>query len=281
MAILDKATPQDLKRLLQLFPIARLREAWPEIKGTKEELCHLVASSLKPTDIAQFVDDSLSLCKQHVFVFTRDDGRLALPASITDGEKVREVADDHALYITRSVNQVVLKDPLEETTLEFLWPVRIEIRGPYLIVRFVVLEKNLGSYFERSYYIGNRGIDEGDVLEPLVESLTLVSADLHKGVKQLWADGFMDSCRTRYKTPVSLASEIMDEERGIRENKPELYELLSESQLYNTLFFILEGQGRSVEVMSVDPSRGFIAFLRYTDDLGDTDRVIQKILDSN
>jgi len=43
-------------------------------------------------------------------------------------------------------------------------------------------------------------------------------SDLHKGVKSLWEDEFMDSPRIKFKKPMSVASEAMDEELGIRQN---------------------------------------------------------------
>ncbi len=30
---------QNIKRLLELFPVASLRSQWPNITGTKEEIC--------------------------------------------------------------------------------------------------------------------------------------------------------------------------------------------------------------------------------------------------
>jgi hypothetical protein len=38
VATIETATVQDLKRLLELFPIVTLRSEWPAYKGTKEEI---------------------------------------------------------------------------------------------------------------------------------------------------------------------------------------------------------------------------------------------------
>lgn len=43
MGVLESASVQDRKRLLELFPIGNLRGAWPSMKGTKEEVCFAVA----------------------------------------------------------------------------------------------------------------------------------------------------------------------------------------------------------------------------------------------
>jgi hypothetical protein len=281
MSILESSTVQDRKRLLELFPIINLRQAWSSLKGTKEELCYSVAEQQPVQELIQFLDEHLSCCKQHVYVCSRPGSFTALPVSIEGGEKVFDLDGDHALYIIRSRYSIILRDPLEDATLEFLWPVRLEITKEQVIVRFVVLEKNISSYFERPYYISDRSVDEKSVLKSLTEKFSLQPIDLHKGIKKLWVDGFMDSTRTEYKKPISTAKEAMDEERGIREHNPELYEVLLESPLFNTLFALSETLDRSVSVFSVDPSRGYIAFPRYSETSGDTDFVVREILKHN
>jgi hypothetical protein len=280
-AILDTASVQNVKRLLELFPLARLRQVWPAIKASKEELCHEVAETVERRKIIAFVNRHISCCKQHVYVFTIDiGGEFVFPSLI--GETAQQVATaDRSLYMTRSINRVVLGNPVEEITLEFLWPIRVELVQGYVLVRFVVVEKNIGSYVERPYYISDRGADENDIVKALAQSLNLIPADLHKGVKRLWADGVVDSHRTKYKKSKSLESEAMDEALGIREHNPDLCEVLSESPLYNTLFTIRNDPEVTVEVFSVDPRRGTLAFPRYTETVGDTDRVIRKILANN
>lgn len=280
MPILADASVQDIKRLLELFPIADLRQVW-DLPGSKGELCQAVADQRNNEAIKNFVDGHISCCKQHVYVFTPPDGTApALPDTIEGGERVHEAAGDHALYLVRSITTIVLKNPLLETTLEFLWPIRVQIADAHLIVRFVVLEKDLGAYFEGSYYVGDRGLDEKDIIASMVRGHDLAAADLHQGVKALWANGFMDSSRTKYKKPISLASEAMDEERGIREYNPELYAVLTESPLYNTLFVINPDRALTVSTFSVDPTRGTLAFFRYAR-AGDTDIVIREILRHN
>ena len=142
------------------------------------------------------------------------------PTTLQGGGQVLSVEGQRALYVVRSTYSVVLRDPLEEATLDFLWPVRIEVIAGHLLVRFIVLEKNLGSYFERPYYVGDRSAEEKSVLQDVFSQIgELPAADLHAGVKALWAEGFMDSIRTQYKKPISTASETMDEERGIKDRQ--------------------------------------------------------------
>jgi hypothetical protein len=285
MAVLKSASIEDLKRLLGLFPIAKLRENWSGIKGRKQELSHAVAKQAHRDELTRFVDENFSCCKQHVYVFSHPKQLKQLPEiAISDAERVLDVKGKHALYLIKMRYGVVLKDPIEEASLEFLWPFRLDLIRGHLAVRFVVLEKNIATYFGgRSSYISSRSVEEKSVLQEVAASFNgeLERADLHEGVKKLWEGGFMDATRTRYKKPISTASEAMDEEIGIKENNPELYKILMKSVLFSTLFQIPPEKGCSVSAFSVDPSNGAFVFPRYSDNMGDTDRVVDEILRNN
>ena len=279
MPILQNASIQDKKRLLELFSIASIKESWPEIKGTKEEICFAVAGQAQPEGIITFMNVHMGRCKQHVYIFNRTPDT-TLPDAIVGGERVHTVGNDAALYVIRTSYSVVLKDPLEETELDFLWPIRIKLTATHLMVSFIAMEKNVSSYFDRQCYVVKKSIEEKTVLEDLhVENLT--PTDLHRGIKALWNDGFMDSPRAKFKKPKSLAMEAMDEERGIRENDPELYELLQDSVLLNTLFIITEGQECDVTAFLADCAHGYLAFPRYSEGERNTDFVVDEILRRN
>lgn len=279
MAILEKASVDDRKRLLELFPLATLRESWNH-KGRKEEICYAAAADTSPEQmvkIAKFVEDHMGCCKQHIYVYT-NDGSAALPDEITDGEKVLEVDGKRALYLARVSYAVVLRNPLEETTLEFLWPVRVSITPEYLVIRFVVLEKNTSSYFDRPAYVARKSVNEKNIIASFLSPGTN-PADINKGIKKLWADGYIESTRSDYKKPYSTSSERMDEERGIKEHYPEIYAIMQEAPLYLTLFEFSDDRN-SVESFSTDPSNGIIGFTSYSAH-GDTDVILEKILSNN
>lgn len=282
MSILDDATTQDRKRLLDLFPVAVFRDTRPDLKGTKEEVCYALAAEWTPAQLAAFVSQNIARCKQHVYVFNQAAGQAAdLPRIIDGGERAYQAEPgEGAIYIVLTTYNVVLKDPLEETELSFLWPILVQTRPGHRLVRFVPLEKDVSSYFERQCYVVRKTVQEGDVLA----SLGLTGAeptDLHKGVKTLWDQGFMDSPRTKFKKPMSMASEAMDEARGIREHNPDLYETLLDSVLLNTFFLVNEGQNCGVSAFSVDCTRGLLAFPRYSGAERGTDFVIDEILRRN
>jgi hypothetical protein len=268
--------------LLELFPIANLRSAWPDEKGTKEEVGFAVAEQRNYEQIIRFVDENFSCCKQHVYIYSANVALTQLPAVLQDGERVFAVEGSYSLYVVRSRYKVVLRDPLEDTNLDFLWPIRIETTAnKHVVVRFVVLEKNLSSYFERPYLIAGRSVDENAILRDIKSAFQIQPTDIHKGVKALWDDGFMDSSRAKYKKPISMASEAMDEAKGIKEHNPELYEILLESVLLDTLFTIPPDKNCSVTAVLIDPSNGYVAFPRYSEKKGDTDFVIGEILTRN
>ena len=147
MPILENASIQDRKRLLELFPSASIKESWPEIKGTKEEVCFAVAQEASPAEAITFITANLGRCKQHVYIFDRP-AQSALPEAIAGGEKIHtNAAHDQALYLVRTKYTVVLKDPLEEVELDFLWPFQIQLKTDHLVVRFVSLEKDVNHTF--------------------------------------------------------------------------------------------------------------------------------------
>ena len=285
MAILKSASIEVLKRLLELFPAAKLRENWSEIKGKKEVLSDAVAKQCHRDELVKFVDDNLSCCKQHVYIFSRAKPLKELPEmKIGDAERVLGVGGKPALYLISMKYKVILSQPLEETSLEFLWPFRLDIMRGCLIVRFVVLENNISSHFHgRPSYIAGRNVEEQSILQQVTNSFVgnLNPVDLHKGIKKLWKNGFVDATRTRYKKPTSTAAEAMDKQKGIKKNDPELYKTVLKSPLFKTLFQIQSEKGSTVSVFWADPSAGSLSFPRYSKRRGDTDYVIDEILRNN
>jgi hypothetical protein len=281
MGTFATASVQDLKRLLELFPIANLRQAWPDTKGTKEEICFAAAESKDYSKIAGFIDEHFSCCKQHVYVFMKPAGEEQLPPMLLDEPPVVEITGVRSVYVLRARYSVVLRSPLEETFIDFLWPIRLEITEDrnHAVLRFVVLEKAVTQYFDRPCYVPDRSIDEKAIIKD-VELWAPERVDIHKGIKDLWENGFMDSSSATLKKALSMASEKMDEELGIREHNPELYEQIQDNTLLNALFAITDEEKCGVSVFSVQPSNGYLAFLRYSEK-GGPDFVISEILRKN
>jgi hypothetical protein len=276
----DSASVQDHKRLLELFPIANLRRFWPNLKGTKEEVCQAAAETKNLDLIGRFIDENFSDCKQHVYMFQKPDGFGQVPAQLGGEPAARIVPEFRSLFVLRSTYNVVLRQPLEETSIDFLWPIRLELSpdGPYIVLRFVVLEETVSAYFDRPCYVPDRSVEEKNVVRE-VEGWGNPRVDLHKGIKELWKNEFMDSPSAKQKKSLSMAQEVMDEELGIREHTPELFEQLQENPLVSVLFLISD-KTCGTDVFSAKPSEGYLAFPRYSEK-GGTDFVISQILRNN
>lgn len=284
MKILENASTQQLKRLLELFPASNLREKWPKQKGSKEEIAATIAQGNSTEELIKYVDENLSCCKQHVNVFIHEPPLEVVPEfDHPDAGMIASVKGLHRLYIIKARYKVILNTPWEETFIEFLWPIRVELNGKYTIVRFVTLEKDIKAHFDTRYQLADRLIDEKTILDSLSWQVKseFGLADLHKGFKKLWDSGFMDAIRVRYKKPLSTASEDMDEEKGIRENNQELYAILKKAKMFNTLCIVPGNQACSVTAFHVNPSAGSVSFPRYSEKRGDTDHVIREILKHN
>lgn len=156
-----------------------------------------------------------------------------------------------------------------------------------MIVRFVILEKDIGSYVPgRRHYVDRKSTEENTVLKSIASAFQTAGfelnvLDLHQGIKSLWDEGLIDSPRAKFKKAFSTAQEAMDEELRIKEHAPDLYELIMDLPLFNTIFDVVGMQGVTLETFTVDPSKGYIAFPQYTKNAVDTDNVVRKILENN
>jgi hypothetical protein len=292
MSILESAKVPELKRFLDLYPVSKLKDRWPSEKKnvTKVEIIEQVRRERDINAIVQFADEYLGCCKQHIYVYAHKGDLSRLPAvDLLEAERVRRIKDTNEvrlLYIVRLQYSVILRDPLEQIALTFLWPVRLDFTKNNLLVRFVILEKNISSAVEgRPYNIAEKGIGEDKILKELERStrdtLNLSVVDLHKGIKKLWDTGFIDATHARYRKTHSAAAEEMDVKYHIRKHEPALYKTLRGSFLLNTVFDILDEKGTSVSGFWIDPGDGLVGFSRYAENCGDTDDVVRKILRHN
>src|SRR6202035_2946938 len=94
----------------------------------------------------------------------------------------------------------------------------------------------------------------------------LSKADLHKGIKKLWKDYSIDCVRVTYKDPFATESTKMNEECGIREKKPELYEALLKVPLLDAKFKIKSKDLSGASAFYTNPADGYLAFTRYTEE---------------
>lgn len=233
------------------------------------------------TAIARFIDDDFDCCKQHVYFLGRKDGNpLGLPESLPASSKLLS-GSDRAIFIARKQIGVITTDgSMERKTLTFLWPIKVQILFGCLIVKFIVLEKDFSAHVHGAHVIASKGIEESGVLAAL-RTPDVAPVDIHKGVKALWDDGFMDSPWIKYVEPDSTIDTKMRESRGIRQFKPDLYKLIKNYEILTASFFIDKGMGKSLYGFSVKPGDGSLGIHRFTEKKGDADSVIAEILKCN
>jgi hypothetical protein len=288
MAVLTAATPQDLVSLLELFPVDRLKDHWPKVKGYKEDIAKEIVASEKRFSIVEFVNKYFSCCKQHVYVFSHDKDIKKLPTAGTGaGERVLEAegkGEGSALFLYWAEFSVVLTDPYEDAKLKFLWPFRFEFTKDSALVRLVVIEKSFSAHFgDRSYIAARKVTDESVLIAAMLKTLDipLAKSDLHKGIKKLWKDSAIDCVRVVYKDPYATESTSMDEECGIREKKPHLYDALQNVPLLNAKFKIKSQALSGASGFYTTPADGYLAFTRYNEHPTDTDNVVREIIKFN
>lgn len=287
MAVLSAASTQDLVNLLELFPVGTIKDHWPK-KGHKVDVAKDVVASEKRSSIVEFVNQYLSCCKQHIYVFSHENEIKKLPtAGKGAGERVVEKQgknEGSALFLYWAHFSAVLKKPYEDAKLKFLWPFRFEYTKSAAIVRLVVIEKNLSAHFGDREYVGaKKETDEAVLISSMLNTLDspLSKADLHKGIKKLWKDYSIDCVRVTYQDPDATESTKMNEEGGIREKKPQLYEALLKVPFLDAKFKIKSQELSSASAFYTHPADGFLSFTRYTENATDTDNVVREILKHN
>ncbi|MBB5063945.1 hypothetical protein [Granulicella mallensis] len=280
MPILKESSAELRRRLLELFPAVNLR-AFFKKSGLKEGLASAIAKSADPVNlahIAQFVDTTMTFCKQHVYVFEHD-GDLVLPEDFSGAERVAS-APDHALYIAKRHYEVVKLDPPQNSSMDFLWPIRLELTKKYLLVRFVVLEKDLSAYFDRQIMVRSKAPSEEAMTGSLLSDGNIYAADLNKGIKALWAKDLIDATRLRFDMPDSADSKSMNGAKQLKKTNPGVYADVRLRPL-RMCTFVGHGPHTAVGNFSVSPTEGFIGFTRYSKDGSSGDELIRQILASN
>lgn len=279
MATLEAADLDEVRRLLELFPASLLKEQFGA-SGDKEQICRAAAERGDHAQIAEFVATNLGRCKQHTYVVSNSELDISVDIAFESADALAQDGEGRSLFLGRVSYTVYVRDPFEAVPVNFLWPIRVEQRRDFKVLSFVVLERDPSPFANRPVITAVRHVDEKQTVRALNE-LGFFPRDLNRGVKALWAEDYMDAFRTRFKKPFSTTTEIMDEERGIKQNNPQLYEEVQRLHMFDTLFRVHPSKETSVKHFNVNPTTGKIAFTSYSDDAGDTDEVVRAILERN
>lgn len=210
MALLTSASIQQVQIILDLFPITTLREEWG-LNKTKEEICLQVAGTRSRNEIADFVHKNFGICKQHIYVLKNEAGiESALKVLMPDLEEIKQTVTDFGVTKTflskHKVEVVILSEQTQRSSVEFVLPLQIVYSADYILLRFIIFERNFHVFYKGLEVIPIKKKDDREeaivqqfVLQAIEANLQLYKADLHKGVKHLWESDWMDSCKIKYK----------------------------------------------------------------------------------
>lgn len=288
-----KASPNQLQTILDLFPHDVLQEDW-QIKGKKEEICLEVSGRRNFDEMAEFIHKNFDYCRQHIYIFkTGSDLNELLEFSIEDLDEIHSSVGDESVvvrtFVTKHRIKVIIDtEPLQREEIEFILPLQIEYFGEYVLLRFVTFERNYHTFFKgvNVIPIGKKDDREKEIIGKLVvesipKKISLVKADLHKGVKDLWESGWMYSIKINFKDSKSSNTKNMNDNKGVRVHSPEDYDKIKDLLLGKCYFVIEESEGKKLLGFTVDCSEGFIAFTSYSRNLGDYNYVVKEILKHN
>jgi hypothetical protein len=281
MPLLQAASNEQLRRLLEFFPASALKAEWPGLKGQKKpDLCEHIAKSKDIDRIKSFVIANFAHCRQHTLLLQKSESKADLTAAFPPAELLATPQSGIQYWMASVPYVVYLLKPMEEVNIDVLWPIRVEFRDEIIIVRSVVLEREPANYSNRPLIKATREIDEKNLIHGL-DSLGFKPLDINKGVKALWTSKHMDAFRTSFKKAKSTSTEVMDGEIGLRENAPEVFKELINKPLLNTNFRTDKSVEDSIGNFQINATFGRIGFTSYTDDPGDTDAIIEAILKGN
>lgn len=290
MPLLDNASTEQLRRLMDFFPSSTLKAEWPGLKGMKKEsVCEQIAITRDIQRIKTFLMQNFSRCRQHILLLqkpelgTSGQIQLTLPDLMVvfpTNEQVGTMPGGIEFYIGSVPYKVYLLNPMEETTVDVLWPIRVERQDKIIIVSTVVLERDPANFSGRTSLKATREVDEKRISQQL-NDLGFTPLDINKGVKALWSSKYMDAFRSSFKKAKSTSTEVMDGEIGLRENAPEVFDEAVGKPLFNTSFRTDGNIENSTGEFQINPTFGRIGFTSYTENLGDTDEIVKAILEAN
>jgi hypothetical protein len=281
MPVIAEASVEQIRRLLELFPSSAIKTEWPGVKGEKKDgACEIIAGTGDRDRVGRFVISNFSHCRQHVLLMqqlTADADPLAVfPAP----ELLGIAPTEKSFYLSVVPYTTYLLSPMEECHVDVLWPLRVERRDRVVAISTIVLERDPKNYSGRPCIKAIRNFDEKKVPMQLA-SLGFLPLDINMGVKALWESKFMDAFRVSYKKTTSVATEVMDEEAGLRDTAPEVYEQITSKPLLNTSFKPAEESEVNLGPFLINATQGRIGFTSYTDELGDVDALVDAVLAAN
>jgi hypothetical protein len=281
MALLQAASVEQLRRLLEFFPAATLKAEWPGTKGQKKpDACEIIAKTKDVERIKSFVLAHFAHCRQHVLLLGKPENEADILAAFPPVDTLGTLSGGTTIYLSSVPYSVYLLNPMEEVNIDVLWPIRVDVKDKIIVVRTVVLERDPPNYSGRDCIKSVRKLDEKKIVQDL-SALTFLPLDINKGVKALWSSKYMDAFRSSFKKANSTQTEVMDGEIGLRENAPDVFNELTSKPLLNTYFRTDASIENSLGIFQINATLGRIGFTSFTENPGDSDAIIEAILKGN
>jgi hypothetical protein len=280
-----------LHRLIKLYPVRVIREQF-DVTGVAQDpmITDIIASNARAT-LIRFCYDSFNTTKQHVHLYKL--GRNFRIRNFDKEDFVWDVvehtksSEELVLFCLPKVKyRVTLANPFRAEDLDFYQPVKITFRGDLVIVQFIILEKNVESYYQKGDFIkSDRETKEEDLIEEFIDYLdddyNVETNDINTGVKHLWDTDLLDSKYVKFKKAKSTSTEAMDEGETVKVSLPEEYETLMSAPLQKTVFKYLGEDDEFCSAFTADPTKGQLSFTRYPDNENQIQNVIDEILSNN
>lgn len=290
------ATPQTsadnarLERLLGLYSVKKVSHHFGSKERTKEGIVREVVDNNNRDEIVNFAFQHHATTKQHIEIFEHshvDPSKLpSEPLGLPRLEKQERSASETTwFYLVELSYTIFLRDPLERTSLEFLWPIRVRCTPTILELSFTVMEKDLTSRFDAGRMVKTlRALEEKTLSARLLSGLELPDsrvADLNRGVKSLWEDGMIDGGAASFKQPLGTTRHTMDEQGLLRHDAGERYQEMVDKPLFNCALKWTGGGDVSIDHFGAEPTQGKLHFGTFSDLGTGADYVVREILRRN
>lgn len=277
-------------RLLHLYPVRRVKEIFPVEVRRQDELIYEIISNQTTESIYQFAADNFNFTKQHVHIYAHNEFDLSNAEAIFSvlPYKTDHMKEDKVFYLFMDQTyKVMLTNPPQESTIVFKLPMKVTFNKRLLIIQFTILERDINSYFpNRIAFILSKNIDEESIIRDLESNFNqvgvyLTEQDMHKGIKKLWQEDYIDSPYVKYRKSKSISSEAMDETFYVKRDYPDVYEQIIKAPLSKTVFEIFKDKDLFGEKFTIDPTSGKMNFPRYATNINHYQNVIELIIKYN
>lgn len=278
-----------ISRLLELLPLDIVKKEY-DVAGVRAKAYKQVIKKNLETDIYEDFLRNMSLCHQHVHMFTHNCADISkigtnslnknvVYSNVVDKGNSRKEIEyllEVRYYFTEVINQTA-----KDKFLKFLWPVKIILTASHLEIRLITMEKNMKS--SATLLFRERDLEEDDIISEVCKNSGITKPDrfldVTKGIKSLWGDDMIDAPRVEHKNSKSTDLAKMDGDLTYKKSYPAEYAKIIKQPLRRMGFYGLEKKLPLAFVC--EPEAGYLSFTRFQNDEFSIDALIDEILRRN